>query len=375
MQKINKNNYLFSDCHINSVSVKQLFEHYAQAKTKNNPFLYPKKLNHIKDYLFADIKDNWKKLLSTSENLMWIASCHDPKGKNFASVTFWRSTMKGWFGQHLASTLDKPHLTMKVLLFAQRKAIIDNLNAITETNETKYLSCQNWYNPYKKYPNWLYKDMKKYSGHEYSDKQTLRYRLIHRNQQEIESYPYISKATEKDNQSVYIFASKIRGKIFADSEDLEDDLLLNRIDKEYNKAGLSRKRDILMAWDKNKEIILGVALIYRGPFALNFSLLENRCDILINPSIGRNERVNIIRALVQKSSHYYDSTKMLEKFSQPYLADVFPVVSEKMNVEIIDNLFPDKGKRVYNQNYCIWGGFEGWFRRLHDQYNLFKIFE
>jgi hypothetical protein len=367
--------FLYSDCHINNVSVQQLFEHYSKAKTKNKPFLYPKKFNHIKDYIKSDIINNWEAMLSANENLMWIASCHDPEGHHFSSVTFWRSTLKGWFGQHLTSTLNKPHVTMKVLLFAQNKAITDNLKTIAETNETKYLSCQNWYNPYKKYPNRLYNNMKNYSGHDYSDKITLRYRLIHRSQQEIQSHPLITTATEQDNHIVYSFALKIRGKIYADAEDFHNDLLLSAIDKEYNKVGLSRKRFILLAWDNKKQNIQGAAFIYRGPFALNFSLLENRCDLLIDPQMDYNAQAKIIKALIQQASHYYDSNTMSKHFSFPFPSEYFPVVSESHPINIIDKCFPNKGKRVYNQNYCIWGGFEGWFRRLHDQYNIYKLFE
>jgi hypothetical protein len=57
---------------------------------------------------------------------------------------------------------------------------------------------------------------------------------------------------------------------------------LNAVDELYRGVGLRRTRHVWLAYRANKEEPVGAAIAYRGPLGVNFSYLENRCDLLLH---------------------------------------------------------------------------------------------
>lgn len=78
-------------------------------------------------------------------------------------------------------------------------------------------------------------------------------------------------------------ASAARHPAFPAAVSLASDPCLAVIDRRYRLVGLRRYRRIWTVRDRQGRR-LGAALAHRGPVGLNFSFLENRCDLLLASS-------------------------------------------------------------------------------------------
>lgn len=72
---------------------------------------------------------------------------------------------------------------------------------------------------------------------------------------------------------------------------------------------MRRWRQILVAEYRNN--LVGLALAYRGPVGLNFSFLENRCDLITANSITETERRDVYSLLINKISKFYNESELL----------------------------------------------------------------
>ena len=70
-----------------------------------------------------------------------------------------------------------------------------------------------------------------------------------------------------------------------------NDINLESINESYKSIGLFKRRHILLAFSKSQ--LVGVAIVYRSPIGLNFSLLENRCELIINNNLTSDTCQNI----------------------------------------------------------------------------------
>jgi hypothetical protein len=75
-------------------------------------------------------------------------------------------------------------------------------------------------------------------------------------------------------------AAECRHPAFPAITALTEDPLLQAVDRRYRRVGLRRYRRILTATDRTGRL-LGAALAHRGPLGMNYSFLENRCDLLL----------------------------------------------------------------------------------------------
>ena len=114
----------------------------------------------------------------------------------------------------------------------------------------------------------------------------------------------ISRQRERWQADLYGLAVAARGRVYADAEELDhDDLELDAVDQLYGHVGLRRYRHVWLAWERNR--LLGAAIAWRGPLGFNFSFLENRCDLLLDPGLEAVKAEAVVRALLRAASETY----------------------------------------------------------------------
>jgi hypothetical protein len=86
--------------------------------------------------------------------------------------------------------------------------------------------------------------------------------------------------------------------VYVTAEALDRDVELQAVDRLYRSVGLRRARHVWLAYREGAEAAAGAALAYRGPLGLNFSFLENRCDLLLDPALSAEEAAAVTSALV-----------------------------------------------------------------------------
>jgi len=62
----------------------------------------------------------------------------------------------------------------------------------------------------------------------------------------------------------------------------------------------------------NKEDLSELRCAYRGPLGVNFSYLENRCDLLLHPTLPESEVSEAASALLTACSKAYDDFELEE---------------------------------------------------------------
>ncbi len=113
------------------------------------------------------------------------------------------------------------------------------------------------------------------------------------------------------------------------------------VDELYRGVGLRRTRHVWLAYRANKEEPIGAAIAYRGPLGVNFSYLENRCDLLLHPTLPESEVSGAASALLTACSKAYDNFELEE----------IPVIAEEMATHVLYKLGAE-----FLRHYCqgIW---------------------
>ena len=120
------------------MNINRLFNNYEKIG-----FLYPAKKKILKPF-FSTIRNNWKKLAQSKEQLLWILSMNDDgEDPNYASISVWKQSNYGLFAQHLVSS-GNPFLSLKVMMKAQ-------YIAEHQFSDQEVRSSQNWFRPNNRY--------------------------------------------------------------------------------------------------------------------------------------------------------------------------------------------------------------------------------
>jgi hypothetical protein len=98
---------------------------------------------------------------------------------------------------------------------------------------------------------------------------------------------------------------------------------------------------VWLAYRKSKNEPIGAAIAYRGPLGANFSYLENRCDLLLHPTLAVSEVQDALVPLLAAASSAY----------QDFELDVIPVIADSIGSAALVTLGAD-----YLRDYCqgIW---------------------
>jgi len=330
-----------------SISVDQLFDHYYSVG-----FIYPEKKERIDPFIKL-IKSNWKAAWQMGKDIAWTLVFEDKNTGRTGTVTLWRTTNNSWFAQHLTSS-GCPVGVCSVLLESQAQAILGN-----------YKSGQNWYCPLNSYAKKIYGSIVSSIGDNYSSCDLFHYldmdfftRIPHTNNVEI------VRVRNDNHYNIFEFAQKNRGRIYAEAEELNDsDIELITLDNLYKQVGLRRKRYIWMAFLKGSDKPKGAIIVYRGPLGMNFSWLENRCDLIIDKSLDEDNLETITYALVKQAIEAYKNETLNIKYPLTY----FTIVADESSARFL-KFIGARQTREYHQSIWLDEGFKAWSRHIKKIY-------
>src|SRR5256886_9485504 len=121
-------------------------------------------------------------------------------------------------------------------------------------------------------------------------------------------------------EALSLIASVARGSIYVAAEQLTTDPELTAVDQLYREVGLRRTRRVWLAYREYKDEPIGAAIAYRGPLGLNFSYIENRCDLLLHPTLPEADAVDVVASLLRASASAYEDFEL----------DAIPVIAEEI---------------------------------------------
>src|SRR5206468_8588432 len=296
---------------VNALSVSEIFALY-----EHTGFLYPEKAARLFPHL-AQVRENWRRMLNAEESLLYVLTAGDKK-RGRASLAVWRTTHHGWMSQHLVCE-NNPYASRAVMLAAAAGAI----------RKGSDLSAQNWFRPENRFPARVFGSMVQTIGERLSSVQRHAYFALPRSlslpvENRIRVVPY----DPSHREALLEIASAARGSIYIMAEELGHDVEFAAVDELYRSVGLRRKRNVWLAYRANKEEPIGAVIAYRGPLGVNFSYLENRCDLLLHPTLPEKEVSEAASALLTASSEAYDDFEL----------DEIPVIAEEMATHVLYKL-------------------------------------
>jgi hypothetical protein len=281
-------------CEVNALSIDELFRRY-----ERSGFLYPGKLKKLGPFLPL-VKENWRKARRGGELLQWVATYDNPALNQWASITSWLSTRTGWVSQHLVS-MGGPAAARSVMLAGQAVRIAGQLDS----------SHQSWFRRSNRYANRLFGPIPETLGGQRGWAGDYAHYYLSARLSAHASDVRVEEATDADLGELRAFIANARSAVFLSAEGLlEDDLRLDAVDQLYARVGMRRYRRVLAVRAVRDLELLGVALVYRGPLGLNFSFLENRCDLILPPQLPMAAAIEVCRALCAAAASLYDDFEL-----------------------------------------------------------------
>jgi hypothetical protein len=262
--------------------------------------------------------------------LLYILTAGDEK-RGRAALAVWRTTRHGWTYQHLVSE-NNPYASRAVMLAAEAESILKGSDE----------SAQNWYRPENRFPARVFGSMIQSIGGSLSSSQRHCYFALPRKTPlSADGNVRVVQYDPNRNRDLCTIASVTRGHVYVAAEELAGDVTFKSLDGLYRRVGLRRTRHVWIAYRKNKEEAIGAVIAYRGPLGLNFSYLENRCDLLLPAHLSAAEVESASGALLAAASEAYDSFEL----------DDIPVIASD-NAAAALTKFGAQFLRHYCQ--CIW---------------------
>jgi hypothetical protein len=151
----------------------------------------------------------------------------------------------------------------------------------------------------------------------------------------------------------------VRGPVFLRGEELDnDDVGLDALDQLYIRAGLRRFRRVFLSRRRSTGELVGVALAYRGPLGLNFSFLENRCDLIVHRGLTDIELGQVGCALLCRAAPVYAD----------FEPRILPVVTDVDTGTALVHVGAAEFVREYAQSVWLPKGYLGWYRHVEAFY-------
>jgi hypothetical protein len=293
---------------VNALTINQLFALY-----ERTGFLYPGKAARLTPHL-GQVRENWRRMLRGGESLLYVLTSGDEK-EGRASIAVWRTTYRGWMSQHLVSE-HNPLGSRAVMLAGTATSILRGADE----------SYQNWFRPENRFPSRVFGSMVQTIGKSLSSVQRHLYFALPRAlslsaAENIRVVPYDS--SHKEALSTVAHAS--RGSVYVSAEELISDVELQAVNELYCSVGLRRTRQVWLAYQGRKNEPVGAAVAYRGPLGVNFSYLENRCDLLVHPAVSDFDVPDVTASLLKAALAAYQG---FELAAIPVIAD--PIASSAL---------------------------------------------
>lgn len=288
---------------VNALSLNEIFALYERAG-----FLYPEKAARLMPHL-KQVRDNWRRMLRAGDSLLYVLTAGDKK-TGFASIAVWRTTHFGWTSQHLVSE-NNPMASRAVMLAGTAASILKGIDE----------SHQNWFRPENRFPSRVFGSMVQTIGQSLSSVQRHMYFALPKNSTmplkgRVRVVPYDSSHEE----ALCLIGSVARGSIYVAAEQLATDPELAEVNHLYREVGLRRTRQIWLAYRGYKDEPIGAVIAYRGPLGLNFSYIENRCDLLLHPTLPEADVEDVVAGLLRASAPAYKDFEL----------DTIPVIAEEI---------------------------------------------
>ena len=326
---------------MNAVSVDEVFALY-----ERSGFLYPEKALRLRPH-WARIRENWRRMMAGGESLLSVLTAGDD-AQGQASLAVWRTTFHGWVLQHLVSE-NNPLASRAVMLACGDASIQTGIDE----------SGQNWFRPENRFPARVFGSMVQSVGTDSSSVQQYSYFAL----------PRHLSLTRKGNVTVVPYdwsqrdalcslARTERGSVYVTGEDLCGDVNCESVDQLYQQVGLSRRRHVWLAYPKHKDGPIGAAIVYRGPLGINFSYLENRCDLLISKALPAAEVTDVVSSLLQACSGAYRDFEL----------DEIPVIADEAAAQGLARVGAEF-LRYYCQGSWLRSGYKRFYRHIDSFYS------
>lgn len=326
---------------VNAIDVHELFELY-----ECTGFLYPEKAVRLLPHLDR-VKENWDRMLRAGESLLYVLTAGD-RQHGRAALAVWRTTNQGWTYQHLVSE-NNPYASRSVMLAAKAASILKGSDEAS----------QNWFRPENRFPARVFGSMMQSIGESLSSAHTYALFALPRaaplpSTSGISVIPYDSS----HRASLCSLAAETKGHVYLAAEEFEGNVPLKSLELLYRRVGLRRTRHVWMAYRKGRSEPIGAAVAYRGPLGLNFSFLENRCDLLFPHSLPESEIKDVAAALLAAVVEVYDDFE---------LEDI-PVVAGETATPALLSL---GAQFIRHYCQCIWlkGGYARAYRHVDSFYS------
>jgi hypothetical protein len=326
---------------VNAIGVSELFDLY-----ERTGFLYPDKAARLTPHI-EQVRENWRRMLLGGESLLYVLTAGDEE-RGRASLAVWRTTLKGWMSQHLVSE-SNPYASRAVMLDAAAAIILKGVDE----------SAQNWFRPENRFPTRVFGSMVQTIGESLSSVQRHAYFSLPKKISLPSAGGIRTVAYNSSHKgALSAIATATRGRIYVTAEELTGDVEFEALDELYRRVGLRRTRRVWLAYRGNKNEPIGAAIAYRGPLGLNFSYLENRCDLLLHPTLPESEALSVVASLLKASSVAYRDFEL----------DEIPVIADQIAVPALLKLGVD-----FVRHYCqgIWlkEGHPGFYRHVDGFYS------
>ncbi|MEU6392348.1 hypothetical protein [Streptomyces sp. NPDC046939] len=329
-----------SGCELNALSTEELFYRYRRSR-----FLYPAKQRWLAPY-GAEILDTWDRTRRAGSFLHRVVTFDAPDG-GWSSLTMWRSTQRGWHTQHLVSS-GSPGAARVVMLATQAET----------TYEGRIAACQNWFQPRNPFAARAFGGMTARIGTESAAVVPGRFYMVPLAAcASLARTPEVEELDGGFSLELARLATKTRGWVYLCAEELDrDDLRLTEVDHLYRLVGLRRYRR-LWAQRVSGGRMRAAAIAQRGPIGLNFSFLENRCDLLVDPAAKPGEARRAVRALLAAAGAEYRS----------FPPQAVPVVCSAQVAPWLQEL----GATLvapYSQAMWLAAAYDDWYRHIEETY-------
>ena len=282
-------------------SVSDLFELY-----ERTGFLYPAKAARLFPYMDR-VQDNWRRLLQAGDSLLYVLTAGDSRG--IASVAAWRTTQGSWNWQHLVCEGNP---------LASRAVMLGGLVRSMERGREE--SQQNWFRPENRFPSRVFGSMTRTVGESVSSAEQHAYVAWPRQTAvSVDPRVRIVPYHESHQDALCALAAASRGSVYVKSEELDGDVELHALDVLYRQVRLRRYRRVHLAYLPGRNEAAGATIAYRGPLGLNFSFIENRCDLLLDAGLSDADVTTVTSALVNAAVGEY---ALFELDDIPIMADI-----------------------------------------------------
>jgi hypothetical protein len=270
--------------------------------------VYPAKAARLTPHLGL-VRENWRRLLKAGDLLLYVLTAGGEE-QGLASIAVWRTTNHGWTSQHLVAE-NNPLATRAVMLAGTAASM---LRGIDESH-------QNWFRPENRFPSRVFGSMVQTVGEAFSSVRRHMYFAVPRKlslpqEKTIRVVPY----DRSHQEALCALAIFVRGSIYVTAEELARDVELKGVDELYRSVGLRRTRRVWLAYRDYKDEPIGAAIAYRGPLGVNFSYIENRCDLLLDPTVPEPDVPAVVASLLNASSAAYADFEL----------DEIPVVADQI---------------------------------------------